>query len=63
MNANLQRQAQVQPTLRLTPPEPMPESMLKRFPELREWDARNRVIFQQNVEELARQIAVASGTG
>ena len=60
VNANLQRLDQAQPSLRLKPPEPMPESMLKRFPELREWDAKNMQIWKQNQEELARQIAIAS---
>jgi len=64
-NTNLNRLARVQPRLSLVPPEPMPESFLKRFPELREWQRKNDEIWRRNQELLAQQIAIAqtSGTG
>jgi hypothetical protein len=37
----------------------MPESFLKRFPELRDWQAKNLEIFKKNQDEIARRIDVA----
>ncbi len=47
-------------TLRLTPPIPMPESFLKRFPELRDWQAQNLEVWKKNVEEIGNQISLAA---
>lgn len=59
MNQNTNRLAVRSSTLRLTPPDPMPDSMTKRFPELRDWDHRNLEIWKKNVEEIGREIALA----
>lgn len=62
MNENLNRLANVNPLLRLEPPEPMPDSFTKRFPELKPWEQRNLEIWKRNVAEIGRQIEVARTT-
>lgn len=58
-NVNLSRVAQVQPSMRLIPPAPLPEKFLNRFPELKEWQDKNMEIWKRNEQTLAQQIAVA----
>ena len=62
-NANLNRLAKAQPRLKLVPPDPLPESFLKRFPELKSWQDRNVEIWKKNEEILAQQIAIAQQSG
>lgn len=60
-NLNLNRLTGGQSTepLRLTPPVPMPESFVRRFPELRDWEAQNLEVWKRNVAEIGRQIGLA----
>lgn len=62
-NANLNRLAQVQPRLRLFPPEPLPDSFIRRFPELKDWQVKNQEIWKKNEELLAQQLAIAQTAG
>lgn len=59
VNANLQRLSVTPSPLRLTPPEPLPESFVRRFPELRDWEAKNLEIWKKNEQALVTQIAIA----
>jgi len=59
VNANLERMANASSVLRLEPPEPLPDSFTKRFPELKPWEQRNLEIWKRNVAEIGRQIEVA----
>ena len=57
-NANTARAENLLKLIRLRPPEPLPESFVKRFPELRPWQSQNQEIFKQDVDELGRYLSL-----
>lgn len=54
-----QRISAVLQRLTLTPHDPLPESFLNRFPELRPWDQRRLEVDKLNEAEIGRAIALA----